>query len=101
MQAAALRFQNALGVLVFCPAVILHQTILPANGGQPLIGVVPVSYTHLLLALSYFHGLAVQLDDIPGAALFAPHGADLTVHLDSTAPVSYTHLDVYKRQLQR
>ena len=40
VQAAALRFQNALGVLVFCPAVILHQTILPANGGQPLIGVV-------------------------------------------------------------
>ena len=40
MQAAALCFQNALGVLVFCPAVILHQTVLPTNGGQPLIGVV-------------------------------------------------------------
>ena len=36
-------------------------------------------------ALSHFHGLAVQLDDIPGAALFAPHGTDLTVHLNSTA----------------
>ena len=40
VQAAALRLQNALGVLVLCPAVILHQTVLPANGGQPLIGVV-------------------------------------------------------------
>ena len=40
MQAAALGFQNALGVLVLCPAVILHQAVFPADGGQALVGVV-------------------------------------------------------------
>ena len=40
VQAAAFRFQNALGVLVLCPAVILHQTVFPADGGQALVGVI-------------------------------------------------------------
>ena len=40
MQAAALRFQNVLGVLVLCPAVVLHQTVFPADGGQAGVGIV-------------------------------------------------------------
>ncbi len=32
MQAAALGFQNVLGVLVLCPAVILHQAVFPPMG---------------------------------------------------------------------
>ncbi len=40
MQAAALGFQNVLGVLVLCPAVILHQAVFPADGGQALVSVV-------------------------------------------------------------
>ncbi len=37
VQAAALRFQNALGVLVLGPAVVLHKAVFPADGGQPLV----------------------------------------------------------------
>ena len=40
VQAAALRFQNVLGVLVLCPAVVLHQTVFPADGGQAGVGIV-------------------------------------------------------------
>ena len=39
--------------------------------------------THLL-TLPDLYALAVQLDDVPGAALFAPHGADFAVHFDGT-----------------
>ena len=38
--AAALCVQNGLCVLVSGPAVILHQPIVPADGGQALVGVV-------------------------------------------------------------
>ena len=40
MQTAALRVQNGLCLLVLGPAVVLHQTVFPADGSQPPVGVV-------------------------------------------------------------
>ena len=40
VQTAALCVQNGLRVLILGPAVILHQPIVPADGGQALVGVV-------------------------------------------------------------
>ena len=57
----------------------------------------PVSYTHLL-ASCVLGTFEVFVDDglpAPTVAVLLLHGAH---HHDPVAPVSYTHLDVYKRQ---
>ena len=40
VQTLPLGVQNLLGLLVFLPAVILYQTVFPADGGQALVGVI-------------------------------------------------------------
>ena len=59
VQAAALRFQNALGVLVLGPAVIPHKAVFPANGGQPLVSVV-LTQGQAVLAAAGHHAVGVH-----------------------------------------
>ena len=59
VQAAALRFQNALGVLVLGPAVILHKAVFPADGGQPLVSVV-LTQGQAVLAAAGHHAVGVH-----------------------------------------
>ena len=51
-------------------------------------GLIPVSYTHLVGELSYCRRMEAQNEGIAVSLLRA--------HM----PVSYTHLDVYKRQMR-
>ena len=59
MQAAALGFQDLLGVLVLCPAVILHKAVFPADGGQALVGVV-LPQGQPVLAAAGHHAVGVH-----------------------------------------
>ena len=59
VQAAALRFQNALGMLVLGPAVILHKAVFPADGGQPLVSVVLTQGQAVLTAAGH-HAVGVH-----------------------------------------
>ena len=59
VQAAALGFQNLLGVLVLCPAVILHKAVFPADGGQALVGVV-LPQGQSVLAAAGHHAVGVH-----------------------------------------
>ena len=57
----------------------------------------PVSYTHLLIVVDIQH-LSLKAD----AAVLqrAQTVAEVGVHRAGIDPVSYTHLDVYKRQME-
>ena len=68
-------------------------------------GVVPVSYTHLVCAQPHpkLQMLEQVKDAVLARALHAPRFVDGrylvgTFQAACSAPVSYTHLDVYKRQ---
>ena len=45
------------------------------------------------------HGVALRLDETVTG--FQQNGDSVLTLLESSEPVSYTHLDVYKRQVQR
>ena len=66
-------------------------------------GIRPVSYTHLHWRLSDYMIPILRKDEIEEGAeellrAFCPNAATNRREHDPFVPVSYTHLDVYKRQ---
>ena len=59
VQAAALGLQDLLGVLVLCPAVVLHKAVFPADGGQALVGVI-LPQGQPVLAAAGHHAVGVH-----------------------------------------
>ena len=73
---------------------------------QPGLAIEPVSYTHLMCIRDRYHadqyvapeGQYTTVHAVDGTAWYKQYAVDAVDKSPYMAPVSYTHLDVYKRQ---
>ena len=108
-------FLSMLALLVVCCIIIYGMVMifLPRNYHTELEGQVTSDFYDLvevlertgweassdsLLEFSMTNNASVEVNDDYGNNLFSVNFADME-NMDTSAPVSYTHLDVYKRQL--